>query len=174
MHGHLFDEGELDRLDELFTGDVVYDVRDFGQEPLRGIDAIREAALELGGANPLAHHVTNIVITEVDDDTAAARSKGLGVIQGGKLGSVTYVDIVRRGADGWRISNRKVLGRRVALGGRGEPRSSRSNTATASTSPEDRMRSVGRSQSRYPRSDGRERLHVDRGSRAQPVGRWPR
>jgi hypothetical protein len=51
LHGHLFDEGELDRLDELFTGDVVCDVRDFGQEPLRGIDAIREAALKLGGAN---------------------------------------------------------------------------------------------------------------------------
>ena len=36
LHGHLFDEGELDRLDELFTPDVVYDVRDFGLEPLRG------------------------------------------------------------------------------------------------------------------------------------------
>jgi SnoaL-like domain len=117
----MFDEGEPDRRDELFTGDVVYDVRDLGQEPLRGIDAIREAALKLGGANPVAHHVTNIVITEVDDDTAVARSNGLGVTEGGKLGSVTYVDIVRRGADGWRISNRKVLARRVPLGGRGEP-----------------------------------------------------
>ena len=46
LHGPLFDEGELDRLDEPFTGDVVYDIRDFGQEPLRGIDAIREAALD--------------------------------------------------------------------------------------------------------------------------------
>ena len=120
LHGHLFDEGELDRLDELFTADVVYDVRDFGQEPLRGIDAIRAAALALGGANPIAHHVTNIVITEVDDDTAAARSKGLGVMEGGKLGSVTYVDSLCRGADGWRISNRTVLARRVPLGGRDE------------------------------------------------------
>jgi ketosteroid isomerase-like protein len=25
LHGHLFDMGELDRLDELFTEDVVYD-----------------------------------------------------------------------------------------------------------------------------------------------------
>ena len=121
LHGHLFDEGELDRLDELFTDDVVYDLRDFGQEPLRGIDAIRAAALELGGANPLAHHVTNIVITEIDDDAAAARSKGLAVLEGGKLGSVTYVDTVRRGAAGWRISSRKVVARRAPLGGRGEP-----------------------------------------------------
>ena len=49
LHGHLFDEGELDRLDELFTDDVVYDVRDFGQEPLRGIAAIRAAALRSDG-----------------------------------------------------------------------------------------------------------------------------
>jgi hypothetical protein len=124
LHGHLFDEGELDRLGELFTGDVIYDVRDFGQEPLRGIDAIRVAALALGGANPVAHHVTNIVITEVDDDSAVARSKGLGVMEGGKLRSVTYVDTVRRGARGWRISNRKVLARRAPLGGRGDPRNS--------------------------------------------------
>ena len=49
------------------------------------------------------------------------KSKGLGVMEGGKLGSVTYVDTVRPRASGWRISNRKVLAQRVPLGGRGEP-----------------------------------------------------
>jgi len=34
MHGHVFDAGELDRLDDLFTADVVYDISDFGHEPL--------------------------------------------------------------------------------------------------------------------------------------------
>jgi SnoaL-like domain len=77
QYAHLFDEGELDRLDELFTNDVVYD-GDFGQEPLRWIDAIRAAALSLGAANPVAHQVTNIIITEVDDDTATVKSKGRG------------------------------------------------------------------------------------------------
>lgn len=56
LHGHLFDEGHLDRLDELFTPDVVYDLSDVGIEPLHGIAEIRRAALELGPANPLAHH----------------------------------------------------------------------------------------------------------------------
>lgn len=32
LHGHLFDEGELDRLDELFTDDVVYDVSALGSD----------------------------------------------------------------------------------------------------------------------------------------------
>lgn len=65
LHGHLFDEGDLDRLDELFTADVVYDVTDVGMKPLHGIDEIRRATLELGAANPVAHHVTNIIITSV-------------------------------------------------------------------------------------------------------------
>ena len=77
--------------------------------------------MQLGEASPLAHHVTNVVIAEVDDDTATARSKGLGVLEGGTVGSVTYVDTVRRGVDGWRISDRIVLARRVPLGGLGAP-----------------------------------------------------
>jgi SnoaL-like domain len=40
LQGHLFDDGELERLDELFTAEVVYDASDFGQPPMRGIDAI--------------------------------------------------------------------------------------------------------------------------------------
>ncbi|MFD0509598.1 nuclear transport factor 2 family protein [Streptomyces aureus] len=64
LHGHLCDEGQLDRLDELFTDDVVYDVTDFGQEPLTGVEAIRAAAITLGDANPVGHHVTNIVLKE--------------------------------------------------------------------------------------------------------------
>jgi hypothetical protein len=30
LQGHLFDDGELERLDELFTAEVVYDASDFG------------------------------------------------------------------------------------------------------------------------------------------------
>lgn len=36
LHGHLMDSGELDRLDELFIPDVVYDVSDLGYDPLVG------------------------------------------------------------------------------------------------------------------------------------------
>jgi SnoaL-like domain len=64
LQGHLFDDGELERLDELFTAEVVYDASDFGQPPMRGIDAIRTTALALGDRNPVAHHVTNIVVID--------------------------------------------------------------------------------------------------------------
>ena len=52
LHGHLFDEGQLDRLDALFTLDVVYDVSGLGFGVFVGIDAIRDGALALGRGIP--------------------------------------------------------------------------------------------------------------------------
>jgi hypothetical protein len=120
MHGHLCDSGELERLDELFTGDVIYDVTDFGLEPLKGVQAIRAAALALGDANPVGHHVTNVIIAEGSDGQVQARSKGIGINADGTSGSVTYEDVLVLTEQGWRISYRKVVARRVPLGGRTE------------------------------------------------------
>lgn len=118
LHGHLFDNGELERLDELFTTDVVYDVTDFGLEAMRGIAAIQEAAVALGGANPVGHHVTNIIVSESADGRVHARSKGIGINADGTSGSVTYEDTVVRSDRGWRISYRRVVAHRTPLGGR--------------------------------------------------------
>lgn len=118
LHGHLIDAGQLDRAGELFTPDVAYDVADFGLGTLHGIAALREAALSLGDANPVGHHVTNIVITEIDEGSARARSKGIGINADGLAGSAVYDDIVTRRPDGWKISKRKVTARRAALGKR--------------------------------------------------------
>ena len=63
LHGHIFDGGHLDRLGEIFTPDVVYDMSAAGVGTFEGIEAIRSAALQLGAGNPIAHHVTNVVIT---------------------------------------------------------------------------------------------------------------
>jgi hypothetical protein len=117
LHGHLFDEGQLDRLDELFTPDVVYDVTNVGMRELHGIEEIREAALELGADNPVGHHVTNIVIESGGGDRATARSKGIVVTASGKCGSATFVDTLRREDGGWRISHRIIHPRRTPLNG---------------------------------------------------------
>ncbi|MEU0568974.1 nuclear transport factor 2 family protein [Nonomuraea sp. NPDC005983] len=109
MHGHLFDSGELDRLDELFTPDVVYDVTGLGAGSLQGLAALRDATLALGASNPVGHHVTNIVLTEVTDHQVRALSKGIGVKADGTCGSVSYEDTIDRGERGWRISHRRVL-----------------------------------------------------------------
>jgi hypothetical protein len=118
LHGHLFDDGDLDRLDILFTPSVVYDVSELGGGALHGIDAIREAALGLGQGNPVGHHVTNVVVTAHDDGTVGVRSKGIGVNADGSVGTVTYDDTVVGTDAGWRISHRRVLPRRVPLNGR--------------------------------------------------------
>jgi ketosteroid isomerase-like protein len=115
LHGHLMDDGAFARLDELFTADVVYDVSAYGQGLLHGIDEIAHAARSLGDANPLAHHVTNVVIVGVDDGTVRVVSKGIGVRRDGSTGSVTYHDEVRHEAAGWRIAKRRVIPRREPL-----------------------------------------------------------
>jgi ketosteroid isomerase-like protein len=116
LHGHLTDAGELDQAGELFTPDVIYDLGDLGHGSLHGTAAMRKAALALGTANPVGHHVTNIVITEAGDGSARVQSKGIGVNADGTAGSVAYDDIVTRQPGGWKISYRKVTAKRAALG----------------------------------------------------------
>ncbi|GAA4462058.1 nuclear transport factor 2 family protein [Phytohabitans houttuyneae] len=114
-HGHVTDRGDFDALSTLFTEDVTYDVSALGGGVLVGLAAAREAALALADANPVAHHVTNIVIHEAADGVVHARSKGLGVMADGSVGSATYQDTVERTAAGWRITHRTVRPRRTPL-----------------------------------------------------------
>jgi hypothetical protein len=60
LHGHYVDTGQLDRLGELLAGDVTYDTI--------GLEQLRQAAIALGDRNPVGHHVTNTVVTDVDGD----------------------------------------------------------------------------------------------------------
>ena len=114
-HGHLTDRGDFDGLVTLFAEDVVYDVSALGGGKLVGLAAVREAGLALADANPIAHHVTNIVLRETTDGFVHALSKGFGVMADGSTGSVTYEDTVERTAAGWRITHRIVRPRRVPL-----------------------------------------------------------
>ena len=117
LHGHIFDGGQLDRLEEIFTPEVVYDLTDVGVGTFEGIEAVRSAALQLGPGNPVAHHVTNVVITSEEDDLVTARSKGLMIMADGAFASVTHLDTLRRHNGGWRISRRVILAQRAPLGG---------------------------------------------------------
>ncbi|HEY2673645.1 MAG TPA: nuclear transport factor 2 family protein [Rugosimonospora sp.] len=116
LHGHLVDAGEHDRMHELFTEDVTYDLTGVGGAVITGLAALRHGALAMGDANPVGHHVTNIVLGEPacrTGDEVCVRSKGIGVKADGTVGSVTYEDTVVRGGQGWRISHRRILARRT-------------------------------------------------------------
>ncbi len=117
LHGHLFDGGHLGRLGEIFTPDVVYDMSAVGVGTFAGIETIRRAALQLGPGNPVAHHVTNVVISGEEDGRATARSKILMLMADGTLASVTCLDTLRRHDGGWRISRRVISPQRTPLGG---------------------------------------------------------
>lgn len=117
LHGHLFDSGELDRLDELFTPDVVYDLSDVGMDRLHGISAILDAALELGDGNPLAHHITNLTITNANPTEVTTRCKAIVVLADGRCGTATYIDTLRKDDGRWRISQRIVKPHRTPLNG---------------------------------------------------------
>ncbi len=108
LHGHLMDAGEFDRLGELLTADSVY-------AGIAGFEALTAASKQLGGRNPVAHHVTNIVVSEDPDGTVRARSKGIGVYADGTAGSVVYDDVLRRTPAGWRIAERVISPRRTPL-----------------------------------------------------------
>lgn len=117
LAGHILDRGELDRLEEIFTPEAVYDLGDVGAGTFEGIDAIRNGARTLGAGNPVAHHITNIVITDHKDDQAAAQSKGLIIMADGSVASVTHRDTLRHENGNWRISRRVILAQRTPLGG---------------------------------------------------------
>lgn len=107
---YVTDEDQLDRLDELFAPDAVYDMSSVGLGAFAGMDAIRTAAagLRASGHAPTAHFVTNVVIDEREAGTAAVRSRGVMIMHDGELRAVTYDDTFGRHESGWLIGRRVI------------------------------------------------------------------
>lgn len=112
LYGHLIDQRRWDELDRVFTADVVYDATDFGQPITRSLADLRAVWTGDLALHPLAHHATNVVVTEDADGTVRVLSKGIGVGDRGRVGSVTYHDVVVRAPDGWRLARRRAELRR--------------------------------------------------------------
>jgi len=113
LYGHLIDDRGWDDLDQVFTADAVYEASDFGQPITRSLAELLTHWKSDMRIHPLAHHATNIVVTEDVDGTVRVRSKGIGVGPRGRVGSVTYDDIVVRTDAGWRMSYRRAVLRRA-------------------------------------------------------------
>ena len=80
LHGHVADDRDWDRLDDLFTHDAVLDLEDFGYGTLHGLQAIRD--LSRGSQDdkgqPLGHHATNIIVVGQGRRRRAGALKGAG------------------------------------------------------------------------------------------------
>jgi hypothetical protein len=112
LHGHLADDRRHEDLGLLMTEDGVYDLEEFGLGEVVGLPALTELFARAPGDQPLGHHVTNVLVTPRDHDTADVRSKGLSVMANGAAGTVVYEDTVVRTPAGWRIARRRVVTRR--------------------------------------------------------------
>lgn len=124
LHAHVSDNGDLDRLEEIFTPDVTYDMSAVGVGSFEGIEVVRAAArrMEANPVGPLAHHVTSIVVSEGAGDSATVESKGLLVMRDGSLETVVNRDTVVRHDGRWRIRRRVITpGHAVAPEPAGDP-----------------------------------------------------
>jgi hypothetical protein len=117
LYGHIIDERQWARADELFTPRTIYDMREFGLGVVQGTAAIRELWSRPNATHPLAHHATNILVSADPDGTVRVVSKGLGVGPNGRVGSVVYRDVVERTPQGWRFGSRTAQLRREREGG---------------------------------------------------------
>jgi hypothetical protein len=112
LHASIVDTNQLDRLDDLFTADAVYDMSATasGLGAFQGIDVIRAGAARLAesGHAPLAHFVTNIIATAAGADSATVQSRGLMIMADGSVHAVSHDDILQRSDGRWRISRRVI------------------------------------------------------------------
>lgn len=104
-YGHILDERDWPALDQVFAEDIVFDATDSGLGVMRGIPAIVDLWKDPFDGHPLGHYTTNVYVFEDPDGAVRVRSKHLGP----RIGTVTlltYEDVVRKTADGWRLAER--------------------------------------------------------------------
>ena len=112
LYGHVIDERRWADMELVFTPDVVYDASDFGHGITRSLDELRAHWSGDDSLHPLAHHATNIVVSEDPDGVVRVLSKGLGVGRKGRVGSAVYRDVVVKTESGWRLAHRRAELRR--------------------------------------------------------------
>lgn len=105
-YAHIVDDADWERLREVFTDDVEFDTSQFGNPPLVGIEPVIRSYVD--ARHPVAHHVTNSVVTTDADGTVRMRTKVISLLGGGLCGSGTYDDVCVKTAEGWRISRRTI------------------------------------------------------------------
>jgi ketosteroid isomerase-like protein len=105
LYGYVMDDRDWPRLDELFTPDCVFDATALGVPRMDGLEEIARISSSTDQA-PIGHHVTNVLVEEIDGDTATVRAKAIGIYSRGRAFSGEYRDTLVRTDGGWRIRHR--------------------------------------------------------------------
>jgi hypothetical protein len=99
-------------LDQFFTDDVVLVPQIAGVEPLRGIEALRQAITNLEGPS---HNTTPPAISVDPDGTVRAWSRYISFRPDGSIANGEYLDVLRHTPAGWRVSFRRIVWRSPVL-----------------------------------------------------------
>ena len=105
LYGHVMDDRTWDRLGDVFTEDVVFDATALGVPLMTGFADMIEVS-ETSRQQPLAHHVTNVLVKSIEGDEAKVRAKAIGMFSKGRAFSGDYDDTLVMTSDGWRIKHR--------------------------------------------------------------------
>lgn len=108
-YGHVVDDHDWDRADQVFTADVTFDR---GEADLPDLHGIADIVATFKGRNAYAHHTTNIVVTEDIGGSVRAHSKLLCFPNEGPPFTGDYYDTLARTPAGWRIAHRRAALRR--------------------------------------------------------------
>ena len=76
LYGHVIDDRRWPDLGLVFTDDIVFDATDFGNPVTTSLEELRSLWRSDESMHPLAHHATNIIVTEEDDGTVRVLFKG--------------------------------------------------------------------------------------------------
>jgi 3-phenylpropionate/cinnamic acid dioxygenase small subunit len=106
LYGHVIDDKEWDRLDEIFAEDGSFEIEGT-QHSVSGFEALDK--FMRGITHPLAHFSTNVMIDHEDGaDVATARVKLFAPRANGTSALATYHDTIIRTDKGWRFQRRLV------------------------------------------------------------------
>ena len=111
-YGHIMDEcsmagGSWDRLGQIFTSDVEFDVTPLGGPLLSSLQELIDAWAV--SVHPWGHHVTYLVIAPLGSDGATCDSKMIIILPDGRASTGIYRDRLVRTPNGWRISHRYCI-----------------------------------------------------------------
>jgi hypothetical protein len=110
LYGHLLDQRRWNDLDLVFTDDLVYEGLTDTTHSIAEKVALWTSAEGIR-THPVAHHITNQVVTEEADGTVRMICKGIMVRSDALPVSIIYEDVAVRTDRGWRISHRKAINR---------------------------------------------------------------
>ena len=74
LYGHVIDDRRWPDLGLVFTDDIVFDASDFGNPVTTSLEELRSLWGSDESMHPLAHHATNIIVTQEDDGTVRVLS----------------------------------------------------------------------------------------------------